>query len=61
MNDMRDQIEQNEVLRRVLPQAQRQERRVLAALNHEEFEDELGDEEEDPIEEVGRFVPQRRR
>ena len=62
MNDMRDHMEQNEeVLRRVLPQTQRQERLVLVALNHEELEDELEDEEEDPVEEVGRFAPQRRR
>ena len=62
INDIRDQIEQNkEVLRRVLPQTQRQEGRVPIALNHEELEDELGDEEEDPVEEVGRFTPQRRR
>ena len=46
---------------RVLPQTQRQERRVPATLNHEELEDELGDEEGDPVEEVGRFAPQRRR
>ena len=46
---------------RALPQAHRQERRVPATLNHEELEDELGDEEEDPVEEVGRFAPQRRR
>ena len=58
MNDMRDWIEQNkEVLRRVLPQTQRQERHVLTTLNHEELEDE----EEDPVEEVGRFAPQRKR
>ena len=30
-------------------------------MNHEELEDELGDEEEDLVEEVGRFAPQRRR
>ena len=42
MNDIRDQIEQNEeVLRRVLPQTQRQERCVSTTLNHEELEDEL--------------------
>ena len=40
MNDMRDRIEQNEdVLRRVLPHTQRQEKRVPAVLNHEELED----------------------
>ena len=62
MNDMRDQIEQNEeVLRQVLPQTQRQERCVPATLNHEELEDELGDEEKAPVEEVGRFAPQMRR
>ena len=45
INDMGDRIEQNEeVLRRVLPQTQRQERRVPATLNHEGLEDELGDE-----------------
>ena len=61
MNDMRDRIEQNEdVLRRVLPHTQRQEKRVPAVLNHEELEDELEDEE-DPVEEVGRFALQRRR
>ena len=46
-------------LRRVLPQTQRQERRVPTTLNHEELEDELGDEEEDPVEEVSKFAPQR--
>ena len=47
MNDMRDRIEQNEeVLRRVLPQTQRQERCVPTTLNHEDLEDELGDEKE---------------
>ena len=30
-------------------------------MNHEEFDDELGDEEEDSVEEVGRFALQRRR
>ena len=49
------------MLRQVLPQTQRQENRVPATLNHEDLEDELGDEEKDPIEEVGRFAPQRRR
>ena len=50
MNDMQDQIEQNEeVLRQVLPQTQRQERHVPTALNHEDLEDEFGDKEEDPI------------
>ena len=45
MNDKRDQIEQNEdVLRRVLPHTRRQKRHVLAILNHEELDDELGDE-----------------
>ena len=57
---MRDRIEQNEeVLRQVLPQTHRQERHVLATLNHEELQDELRDEEGDQIEEVGRFAPQR--
>ena len=52
MNDMRDWIKQNkEMLRRVLPQTQRQERRVSTALNHEEFKNELKDEEEFLIEE----------
>ena len=52
MNDMRDRIEQNEeVLRRVLPQTQRQESHVSTTIYHEELEDELGDEE-DPVEEV---------
>ena len=42
MNDMRDQIKQNEeVLRLVLPQTERQERRVPTTLNHEELKDEL--------------------
>ena len=59
MNDIRDQIEQNEeVLRRVLPQTQRQERHVLITLNRVELEDELGDEEGDPVEKVGRLSPQ---
>ena len=49
------------MLRRVLPQTPRQERRVPATLNHEELEDELGDEEEDLVEEGGMFAPQRRR
>ena len=30
-------------------------------MNHEELEDELGDEEKDPVEEVGKFALQRRR
>ena len=60
MNDMGDRIEQNEeVLRRVLTQTQRQERRVSVTLNHEGLADELGDEEGDPIEEVGRMAPRR--
>ena len=46
------------MLRGVLPQTQRQERHVLMALNHEDLED---DEEEDPVDEVVRFAPQRRR
>ena len=47
MNDMRDWIEQNEeVLRRVLPQTQRQERHVPTTLNYEELQDELGDDQE---------------
>ena len=51
MNDMQDWIEQNkEVLRRVLPQTQRQEKCVPAALNHEEFENELEDEDKYPME-----------
>ena len=50
MNNMRDRIEQNEeVLRRILPQTQRQERRIMVALNHKELENELKDEEEYPI------------
>ena len=58
MNDMQDRIEQNEeVLRQILPQTQRQERCVSTTLNHEELENELGDEEGDPIEKVGRFAP----
>ena len=62
MNNMQDQIEQNEVvLRRVLPQTQRQDRRVPTALNHEELENEFGDEEENLIDEVGRFAPQMRK
>ena len=45
MNDMQDQIEQNEeMLRQILSQTQRQERCVLETLNHEELENELGDE-----------------
>ena len=60
MNNIGDRIEQNEeVLRRVLPQTQRQERRVSVTLNHEGLADELGDEEGDPIEEVGRMAPRR--
>ena len=51
MNDMQDWIEQNkEVLRLVLPQTQRQEKRVPAALNHQEFENELEDEDKYPME-----------
>ena len=47
MNDMRDQIELNEdVLRRVLPQTKRQERRVPTTSNHEGLENELEDEDE---------------
>ena len=47
MNDIRDRIKQNgAVLRRVLPQTQRQERRVAAALNHEELENVFEDEDE---------------
>ena len=38
------------MLRRVLPQTQRLERRVLAALNHEDLENELEDEDEYPLE-----------
>ena len=49
------------MLRQVLPQTQRQERRVPAALNHEDLENEFGDKEEDLIEDVGRFSLQRRR
>ena len=60
MNDTRNCIEQNEeVLRQVLPQTQRQERHVSKTLNHEELVDELGDKEGDLVEEVGRFAPQR--
>ena len=59
MNDIRDRIEQNEaVLRRVLPQTQRQERRVAAALNHEELKNEFEDEDEYPIE--GKVLMRRR-
>ena len=48
---MVDQIEQNEeVLRQVLPQTQRQERRVLASLNYKKLKNELKDEEEYSIE-----------
>ena len=62
MNEMLDQIEQNEeVLRWVLPQTLRQVRRVPVALNHEELGNEFGDKEEDPIEEVGKYAPQRTR
>ena len=39
-----------EVLRRVLPQTQRQKRSVSASLNHEELKSELKDEEEYLIE-----------
>ena len=46
MNDMRDQIEQNEeILRQLLPQTQRQKRHVLATLNHEDLENEFENEE----------------
>ena len=45
------------MLRQVLPQTQRQERHVPETLNHEELEDEIGDKERDPFEEVGRFSP----
>ena len=37
------------MLRKVLPQTQKQERRVPAALNHEELENDLKDEEEYPM------------
>ena len=47
--------------RRVLPQTQRHERCVPKTLNHEKLENEFVDEEEDPVEEVGKFAPQRRR
>ena len=51
MNDIRDQIEQNgAVLRRVIPQTHRQERRVLTTLNYEELENEFEDEDEYPME-----------
>ena len=51
MNDIQDRIEQNgAVLRRVLPQTQRQKRRVAVALNHEELENEFEDEDESPME-----------
>ena len=51
MNDIQDRIEQNgAVLRRVLPQTQRQERCVAVALNHEDLENEFEDEDESPME-----------
>ena len=51
MNDMQDWTKQNEeVLRRVLPQTQRLDRHVPSTLNHEELENELEDEDEYLIE-----------
>ena len=51
VNDMQDHIKQNEeVMRRVIPQTQRQERHVLATLDHEELENELEDDGEYPME-----------
>ena len=45
IKNMQDRIEQNEeVLRQVLPQTQRQERHVPTALNHEELKNEMKDE-----------------
>ena len=38
------------MIRRILPQTQRQERCVLTALNHEDLKNELEDEEVYPME-----------
>ena len=48
-------------MRRMIPQNPRQGRRILIVMSHEEVENAHEDEEEDDVEEVGRFAPQRGR
>lgn len=62
MNETWDQLEQSkEVMKWELPQTQGQDRRVLEALDHGGLVYEFEDQEEDLIEEIGKFAPRRRR
>ena len=62
MNNIHDQIKQNEEpMRRMIPQNQRQGRRTPTVMIHEEATNGREDEEEDEVEEKGRFPLQRGR
>ena len=62
INNIQDQIEQNEeAMRRMTTKNKRQGRRTPIVMSHEQAENGREDEEEDEVEERGRFTPQRGR
>ena len=62
MNNIQDRIEQNEeAMRTMTPKNKRQGRRTPTVMSHEEAENGHEDEEENEMEEMGRFTPQRGR